>query len=339
MRRLSREAVFGIVCGVLVAVTLGYVGFAALHPPAGPSNVAATSATDPQLAALLRQPHLVFLQPSGADPTQDVVAVAPLVQGTTVRYLTDLRCQRAYFAGGVGICVGRDLVGTNFLFNSQFEAGRTFSQPGLTTRARVSADGRYASSTVFVTGHSYNTPGFSTNTLITNVATGASVDLERFTVTKDGQKISSPDFNFWGVTFSAADSNRFYATLGTNGHTYLIEGDVAARTAKVLTDGVECPSLSPDGTRIAYKHAIPGATRQWRIHVLDLRTMADTTLAETRSVDDQVEWLDDAHVAYGLQDEGPPPTLDVNLWTVPADGSGAPSIFLKHAASAAVVRS
>ena len=38
------------------------------------------------------------------------------------------------------------------------------------------------------------------------------------------------DFNFWGVTF-ARDGNRFYATLGTGGKTYLVEGDVAARQA------------------------------------------------------------------------------------------------------------
>jgi len=337
MRRLSREAVFGIVCGVLVVATLGYVGFAALRPAGQPAAAAATSVSDPRLRALLLAPHLVFLQPSGADPTQDVVSVAPLQQGTTVRYETDLRCQRAYFAGGHGICVGRDLVGSNFFFDDRFQAGRTFAQPGLTSRARVSADGRYAASTVFVTGHSYSSPGFSTSTVIADVVTGTSVDLERFAVTRDGQRLSSPDFNFWGVTF-AADSNRFYATLGTNGHTYLIQGDLAARTAKVLTDGVECPSLSPDGTRIVYKHAVPGAQREWRLHVLDLRTMSDTTLAETRGVDDQAEWLDDARVAYGLQDQGPPATLDVNLWTVPADGTGTPSLFLAHATSPAVVR-
>jgi Tol biopolymer transport system component len=106
----------------------------------------------------------------------------------------------------------------------------------------------------------------------------------------------------------------------------------------VLHDGVECPDLSPDGTRVAYKHAVPGAQRTWRVHVLDLRTMRDTALAEARSVDDQVEWLDDSRVVYGLQDQGPPPTLDVNLWTVPADGSGSPSLFLAHAESPAVIR-
>ncbi len=107
---------------------------------------------------------------------------------------------------------------------------------------------------------------------------------------------------------------------------------------KVIADAVECPSLSPDGTRVAYKRPLPGQQRRWRLHVLNLRTMADTALAETRSVDDQVEWIDDSRIAYGVQDEGPPPTLDVNLWTVPADGSGAPAMFLAHAASPAVVR-
>jgi len=101
---------------------------------------------------------------------------------------------------------------------------------------------------------------------------------------------------------------------------------------------VECPDLSPDGTRVAYKHPLPGPQRRWRLHVLDLRTMVDTALSEARSVDDQVEWLDDSRLLYGLQDEGPPPTLDVNLWTVPADGSGTPAMFLAHAASPAIVR-
>lgn len=332
---MSRRALFGVACAGLVLLGAGYVGYAALREQPHPAPPAAASG-DPQLRALLGQPHLVFLQPSGGDPTQDEVAVAPLQQGTTARVLTGLRCSRVYFAAGHGVCLGRNLTGAGFFFDDRFQPGRGFEQPGLPSRARVSRDGRFAASTVFVTGHGYSTPGFSTQTLITDVASGAGVDLERFTVTKDGQRIQSPDFNFWGVTF-AADGNRFYATLGTAGHAYLVEGDRAARTARVLTDDVECPSLSPDGTRIAYKRPVPGAQRRWRLHVLDLGTMTDTTLAEPRSVDDQVEWLDGSRIAYGLQDEGPPPTLDVNLWTVPADGGGAPAVFLAHAASPAVV--
>jgi hypothetical protein len=279
----------------------------------------------------------VFLQPSGGDPGEDVVAVAPLEQRTSDRFLSGLHCRRAYFAAGHGVCLGHDARGGSFFFDSALSAGLAFGQPGLPSRARVSPDGRLAATTVFVTGHEYNQVGFSTETLLTDVATGASVNLERFTVTRDGQRFEAADFNFWGVTF-ASDSRHFYATLGTGGHTYLVEGDVAAKTARVLTDGVECPSLSPDGTRIAYKRAVPGAVRTWRLHVLDLATMADRALAETRNVDDQVEWLDGSRVLYGLQDEGPPPTLDVNLWTVPAEGGGAPSLFLAHATSPAVVR-
>ena len=41
-------------------------------------------------------------------------------------------------------------------------------------------------------------------------------------------RVESVDRNYWGVTF-AADSNTFYATLLTNGHTYLIKGDLARR--------------------------------------------------------------------------------------------------------------
>ena len=334
---MSRNALFAVICGAVVLLGAAYVGYAALRQPDRPSAPAAVAgAGDPRLAALVAEPHLVFLQPSGGDPTQDVVAIAPLQQGTATRVLTDLRCSRAYFAGGHGVCLGRSLTGAGFFFDDRFRPGRAFEQPGLPSRDRVSPDGRFAASTVFVTGDGYSTPGFSTRTVITDLSSGAGVDLERFTVTKYGQAFSSPDFNFWGVTF--VDGTRFYATLGTGGHTYLVEGDRAARTARVVTDGIECPSLSPDGTRIAYKRAIPGAQRKWRLHVLDLRTMADTALAETRSIDDQVEWLDASHIAYGLQDEGPPATLDVNLWTVPADGTGRPAVYLAHAASPAVVR-
>jgi hypothetical protein len=56
--------------------------------------------------------------------------------------------------------------------------------------------------------------------------------------------------------------------------------------------------------------------------------MTEKPLAEPQVVDDQVEWLDDAHVLYGLLG---------NVWIVNADGSGRPRLYLRNALSPAVV--
>jgi hypothetical protein len=61
-------------------------------------------------------------------------------------------------------------------------------------------------------------------------------------------------------------------------------------------------------------------------------------LAETRSVDDQVEWLDDATIVYGLPRTGTSGAATSDLWAVPADGTGAPRTLVKDAWSPAVVR-
>ncbi len=130
------------------------------------------------------------------------------------------------------------------------------------------------------------------------------------------------------MTF-ARDSNRFYATLGTAGKTYLIEGDIKARQAHVLHENVECPSLSPDNTRLAFKKAVVrDGQPMWQISVLDLASLSEKPLAaETRSVDDQVEWLDNDHILYALPDDSPSPSIGENTWMLSADGRGQPKLF------------
>ena len=124
------------------------------------------------------------------------------------------------------------------------------------------------------------------------------------------------DRNYWGLTF-AADGDTFYATLATGAKTWLIKGSIKARRAETIHANVECPALSPDGTRIGYKKAVSHDPTTWRFHVLDLATGKETPLAETRSIDDQIEWLDDGHLIYGDKER---------TWVVNADGTGTPQI-------------
>jgi len=319
MRRLFAALVVACVAGAAASV------IAALGSlePAGPAH-----------ALDARRPQLVLRNLDRArDRTFGQVAVAPL-QADATRTLLPLRCERVYFAAGSGLCVRR---GAGFaagyraaVFDADMRVRGAPELDGIPSRARVSPDGRVGSVTMFVTGHSYaDLGGFSTTTTLIDLARAKKIaTLEDFAVTRDGRRVTAPDVNYWGVTF-ARDHDRFYATLATRGRISLVEGSIARRAMWTIRDGVECPSLSPDGTRIAYKQRAGPGGKRWRLHVLDLATLRATALAETRSVDDQAEWLDDEHVLYGL---------DEQIWSVPADGSGRPMRYAARGESPAVVR-
>ena len=76
------------------------------------------------------------------------------------------------------------------------------------------------------------------------------------------------------------------------------------------------------------------AARKWRFTVLDLASGVETALPETRSVDDQLDWLDDDHVLYGVP-RGESGRTDV--WMSPLSG-GAPTLLVPDADSPSVVR-
>jgi hypothetical protein len=292
------------------------------------------------LASVMAQPHVVFLHSPSGDAYRRV-AIAPLDAPDGQRYLTPLQCQRVYATAAEGLCLGNNYVAgiaspyTAYSFDTAFNITQTYDAPGTPTRNRLSPDSSLGALTVFVTGHSYSDIAFSTSTTLVDTKAGQTItDLEKFQIERDGAPFQSVDFNFWGVTF-ARDSDHFYATLGTGGKTYLIEGQVSTQQATVMMENVECPSLSPDNTRIVFKQRKGGDSRIWHLMVLDLSSMTVSPVpGEDRSVDDQAEWLDDNHILYGVQQEG---SLATDIWEAALDGSMQPTVFIHSAMSPAVV--
>ncbi|MEC4015454.1 TolB family protein [Streptomyces sp. H27-D2] len=264
---------------------------------------------------------------------------APATAGERRRTTGGPVCERFHAAGGTGLCLQRrpGIPPTSYavVLDRRLREKRRIPLTGIPNRARVSASGRMLSWTMFATGDSYATSSFSTRTSILDTRTGYLIkNMEEIQLTIDGRRSHSPDVNYWGVTF-ARDDNRFYATVSTKGKTYLVEGDMKKWTARALRENVECPSLSPDGTRLAFKKRVrDGARDPWRLYVLDLRTMRERPLAEQHSVDDQAAWLDDSTLGYAL------PGRDgraSDIWTVPADGSGTPALRVAGGSSPALV--
>jgi hypothetical protein len=253
------------------------------------------------------------------------------------RRVSAVSCDRTYAAAGTAVCLRRDGLLATYevaVLDAQLRLRAHYPLVGVPNRARVSPSGRLITWTVFVAGDSYNHGRFSTRVGMVNADTRETVDtLEDFTVSRDGQPYRAADLNFWGVTY--ADDQHFYATMSTDGRRYLVAGDLATRTVRTLAENVECPSLSPDRTRVVFKQALDGdPAKGWRLTVLELATLARTPLAEQRSVDDQAAWLDDKTVGYALR-RGDRRRADV--WSVPADGSGAARLLVPDAESPAAL--
>lgn len=331
-RRRRRVWMFVGLCTLAVAGAVSYTRIAVIQrasaTPTGeaPSNVRVLE-TPPA------RPYVVVSRMASRDLWARLVLVSVAAPNDGM-FVTPFSCARAYVAGDRGTCLRQDDDSKHFLeiFDAAFRVLHRVPLTGVPSRTRVSPNGQWVGVTVFEQGHSYAIDGFSTRTTLVDTRTGqVYADLEQFRVERDGRRFTAPDFNFWGVTF-AEDSNRFYATLASGGVNYLVEGAVDRRAARVVRAGVECPSLSPDGTRIAFKYRLPDRTWQLRVWHLDTGTEQALTL-ETRSVDDQVEWLDTDHVLYHM-----PGPAGNQIWKLDTRGGVAPQVFMEGGYSPAVIR-
>jgi uncharacterized membrane protein len=306
------------------------------------ARAAAPSAVDTAAQNTVTPGDRVVFRNTASGAGYGHVASVPLTDPAGARAVDAIACDRVDATEAEVSClrIERGIVPSYSatLYSTAGDELQRWPLPGIPSRTRISTDGSLIATTAFVTGHSYATVGFSTETVI-RTSDGTSLgNLESWVLIIDGDVTAPVDRNIWGVTF--VDDTTFYATAGLTaaGVTYLVRGDIPSRTLTALAENVECPSVSPDGSRVAFKRVTANAgSTHWTPAVFDVSTGAVTLLPEKRSIDDQIEWLDDDTILYGLPRDDMPGDSDV--WELAIDGSRQPEILIEHAWSPSVVRS
>ncbi len=278
------------------------------------SNRPDAASSPPVDIAAQRATPFVLVRAAGADAGRiDLVTYDPDTREPRSRRPTTLRCERVHLSADSVACMSYapGMPGSSVLevLGADLKPLLRYRvpQPSVISRTRLSRDGRHVGFTVFVAGHDYGTPGaFET------VMTIIDVPERRIVVTTNGVVVSHEgrpiagtpetsvkptELNLWGSTFDPAQPDRFAMTVAIGGRPWLALGSLSKGAATTLRPDVECPSYSPDGRRIAFKKLRPDR-QGWNPAVLDLATGTETVFADRRSIDDQIEWLDDDTIVY-----------------------------------------
>ncbi len=263
------------------------------------------------------------------------------------RELFARRCMRVHVAADRGVCLSQDESVFAPAFRTEFfdvtQAGlpevRSYASP-LPSRARMTPDGSVASTTGFVSGSSYSDIGGEAETIVTidevNQRVGL-VGLVQFEVLGEASKYAAADRQFWGVSF--VNNDEFYVTGFFGDEPEVLFGSRSRRTLEPTGHLGSCPSVSPDGEHLVFKETL--ADGEYALAVVDLSTGEQWSLGETRSVDDQVEWLDNDTILYAIHpdgDDGADVQPQFDIWMLDIAPGSEPELFLPAADSPAVLR-
>ena len=279
---------------------------------------------------------MIFRALGGGDAHGRVALLG--LQPDAARVVSPLSCSRVHYSGGRGLCVTQEsrpagIENVAYIFDRRFERSRRIVLDGLPTRLRVAPNGRVGAVTTYMEEETAAGERLATRSRIIDMRTGKQLaDLRDFQVENRQLPPIRGPVDFSSVAFER-DSDRFFATMATGDERYLVAGSVSERRLSTIRTGVASEALSPGGQRLVVKRLIR-ERGFWQLAVIDLRTWTERDLPQgSRSVDDQVEWLDDDHVLYHDIDGE-----STALWMLPADGLNGPRVLLKDAYSGAVQR-
>jgi hypothetical protein len=313
-----------------VAVLAALVGYLVVSIQFDDEASAGISARHP-----MTPPFIMFraLAPRDAHGRVTMRGLAPDAQPL----VSALTCSRLHYAGGRGLCAAQeqrasDVLNVAYVFDERMTIGRRFVLSGVPTRLRVSPNGRFGAITTYGEQETSRGERLATHTGLLDLQSGQSLgDVGDFRLDNRGPAIERP-FDVASVAFEA-DGERFFATLSTDRERYLVAGSQRERRLTVIRAGVASEALSPNGHRLVIKRLLP-ERGFWQLAVIDLRTWTEHDLRQgPRSVDDQVEWLDNEHVMYHDVDGE-----STALGMLPIDGVNGPRLLVKTAYSGVVQR-
>ena len=105
-------------------------------------------------------------------------------------------------------------------------------------------------------------------------------------------------------------------------------------TLEVVFENASCPEVSADGSQLVVKEQ---RGEMFQLVLIDIASGERRDLGETRSVDDQVEWLDSDTILYALPnaEEGTDAQPVFDIWAVDVTPGATPRLVVPFADSPA----